>query len=194
MDAAEFQADLLVVFAGADHRKAFAIRAWSGGAAKALAVSVARFEWRRVPALGLPGSGGLVELVEATPPPERLFLLLVEGERVEARRVAKGRFGTWSEARAFAALIRERGARSVLVCTSGYHLPRSIRSLRRALAEQGGPACVLTALAAPLPPDSPLAPSRRWRSPRAWFALAREGFKGAIYALGIPMRSEPVTR
>ena len=187
-------ADLLVVFAGADHRKVFAIRAWRRGAARALALGVARFEWRRVPALGLPGSGGLVELVEATPPPERLFLLVAEGERVVARRAAKGRFGTWSEARAFAALIRERNAKTVLVCTSGFHLARALLSLRRALAAQGGPACDLTALAAPEPVDSPLAPSRRWRSPRGWLALSREGFKGAVYALGVPMISEPVTR
>jgi len=187
-------ADLLVVFAGADFRKAFAIRSWRAGAAPALALSVARFEWRRVPQLGLPGEGGLVDLVGATPPPERLFILLAEGERVEARRVSKGRWGTWSEARAFASLIRERGSRSVLVCTSGYHLPRALLSLRRALAANGSPPCDLAGLPAPEPPGSPLAPSRRWRSPRAWLALTREGFKRVVYALGVPMRSEPISR
>ena len=187
-------ADLLVVFAGADFRKAFAVRSWRAGAARALALSVARFEWRRVPALGLPGSGGLVDLVDATPPPQRLFLLLAEDDRVTARRVAKGRWGTWSEARAFATLVRERGARSVLVCTSDYHLPRALLSLRRALDADGGAACEIEGLPAPEPSDSPLAPSRRWRSPRAWLALAREGFKRVVYALGAPMRDEPITR
>jgi hypothetical protein len=194
MPIPEAEPDLLIVFAGADHRKAFAVGAWRAGAARALALGVARFEWRRVPQLALPGSGGLVELVEATPPPERLFLLLAEGDRVEARRLAKGRFGTWSEARGFAALIRERNARRVLVCTSGYHLPRALDSLRRALAAEGGPPCELAALPAPEPADSPVAPTRRLRSPRAWLALSREGFKRVIYSLGIPMLSEPVRR
>ena len=188
------QADLLVVFAGADYRKTFAIASWRGGAARTLALGVARFEWRRVPALGLPGSGGLVELVGATPPHDRLFLLLAEGERVEARRVWKGRWGTWSEARAFASLIRERAPKSVLVCTSGYHLPRAMLSLRRALAADSGTACKIVGFPAPEPAGTPLAPSRRWRSPRAWAALAREGFKGAVYALGAPMFTEPIKR
>ncbi|HET9950896.1 MAG TPA: ElyC/SanA/YdcF family protein [Candidatus Eisenbacteria bacterium] len=186
--------DLLVVFAGADFRKEFAVRSWRAGAARALALSVARFEWRRVPALELPETGGLVDLVGATPPPERLFLLLAEGDRVEARRVSKGRWGTWSEARAFASLIRERGARSVLVCTSGYHLPRALLSLRRALDAEGGADCEIAALPAPEPADSPLAPARRGRSPRAWLALSREGFKRVVYSLGIPMRSDPIIR
>jgi len=183
-------ADLLFVFAGAQSRKEFAIEAWRSGRAAALVVGVARFEWRRVPALGLPGDGGLVKVVEATPPPQRLFFLLVEGATVEARLVRKGRWGTWSEAVAIAALVRERQARSLVVCTSGYHLPRALLSVRRALSAQGVERCEVSALAAPDPPGSPMAPSRRWRSPRAWIAIAREGMKLALYALGFPSREE----
>jgi DUF218 domain len=183
-------ADLLFVFAGADARKVFAVRSWREGAARALALSVARFEWRRVPQFGLPEEGGLLRLVEETPAPERLFLLVAEGEHVTARRIWKGRWGTWSEAVALAALIRERGARSVLVCTSGYHLPRTLLTVRRALALDGNGECRVTGLPSPEGPDSPLAPSRRWRSPRAWRRLATEGFKWLVYALGIPMAAE----
>lgn len=147
-------ADLLFVFAGGDGRKRFAVGAWRAARAAALVVSVARFEWRRVPKLGLPSDGGLVPLVEATPPVDRLFMLIVEGESVEARRVPTGRWGTWSEATAIAAL-------------------------------EGEP-CAVAGLAAPESPDSPVAPSRRWRSPRAWMALALEGVKLALYALGVP--------
>jgi hypothetical protein len=183
-------ADLLFVFAGADARKAFAIRSWRDGAASALAMSVARFEWRRVPGFGLPEEGGLLRLVESTPPPQRLFVLLAEGERVTARRAWKGRWGTWSEAVALAALVRERGVRTVLVCTSGYHLPRVLLTTRRALTMDGTRECRVLALAAPEGPGSPLAPSRRWRSPRAWSRLATEGIKWVVYALGIPMAIE----
>lgn len=189
-------ADLLFVFAGADERKRYAVEAWRAGSAAALVVSVARFEWRRIPRLGLPGEGGLVALVEATPPAERLFLLVVDGESVEARRVPKGRWGTWCEALAIAALVREREARSLLICTSGYHLPRALLAVRRALSALEGAPCAVAGLAAPEPPDSSLAPFRRWRSPRAWMALASEGAKLAVYALGIPSlgghgRAEP---
>ena len=186
--------DLLVVFAGATFRKEFAVRAWREGAARALVVAIARFEWRKVPALGLPGDGGLVAIVDATPPPRRLFVLIVEGDRVEARLVPKGRWGTWSEAKAFAALIRERNAKSVAVCTSGYHLPRSIQAVRRALAANPAPAdhaVELQPLAATEPPESFLTPSRWWRSWRAWRALAREAVKRVIYGVGVPMMVEP---
>lgn len=179
-------ADLLFVFAGGDGRKRFAVGAWRAARAAALVVSVARFEWRRVPKLGLPSDGGLVPLVEATPPVDRLFMLIVEGESVEARRVPTGRWGTWSEATAIAALVRERKARSLLVCTSGYHLPRALLAVRRALSALEGEPCAVAGLAAPESPDSPVAPSRRWRSPRAWMALALEGVKLALYALGVP--------
>lgn len=184
-------ADLLFVLAGADTRKQFAIQAWRAGRAAVLVVSVARFEWRRVPLLGLPGDGGLVALVEATPAKERLFLLTVEGEAVEARRVPKGRWGTWSEAKSIAELARERQARSLLVCTSGYHLPRALLAVRRALASQGAGRPAVVGIAAPESSDSPLSPARRWRSPRAWAQLLREGLKWLVYALGVPMAIEP---
>ena len=186
--AAGSPADLLFVFAGVEHRKRFALEAWRAGRAVTLVVSVARFEWRRVPSLGLPGDGGLVALVEATPPAERLFQLVVAPDSVEARRVAKGRWGTWSEAVGIAALARERGAASLLVCTSGEHLPRALLSVRRALSRTEGPRCAVTGIAAPAPRDSPLSPSRRWRSPEAWVAMIVEGVKLAVYAAGFPER------
>ena len=185
--AAPTPADILFVFAGAEHRKRFAVEEWRRGRATTLVVSVARFEWRRVPSLGLPGDGGLVALVEATPPVERLFQLVVTVATVEARRVPKGHWGTWNEALGIAALVRERRAASLLVCTSDEHLPRALLSVRRALARDGGPPCVVTGLAVPAPGDSSLAPSRRWRSPGAWAALILERVKFAIYAAGIPM-------
>jgi hypothetical protein len=177
--------ELLFVFAGSEPRKRYAIDAWRRGAAPMLAVSVARFEWRRVPALQLPEEGGLVALVNATAPRERLFLLVVTGARVEARRVAKGPWGTWSEALGLAALARERGFRSVLVCTSDYHLARSMLAARRALDLAGMRDCALTALAA-----SEAGP----RSARERVFRWLEGFKWLVYASGVPMFLQPPAR
>jgi hypothetical protein len=174
--------DLLFVFAGSEARQRFAIDAWRRGAAPALAVSVARFEWRRVPSWGLPEEGGLVELVNATPPRQRLFLLVATGTRVAARRVTKGRWGTWSEALGLAALARERGLRSVLVCTSDYHLPRTLLAARRALDLAGMRDCVLAPLAAP---------ETRPRPAREQVFRWLEGFKWLIYAAGVPMFLQP---
>jgi hypothetical protein len=183
--------DLLFVFAGAQHRKEFALAAWRTGAARTLGIAVARFEWRRVPGLALPGDGGLLGLVEATPPRERLFVLLLDADRVEARRVPKGRWGTWSEAKALAAIARERGVGGIVVCTSGYHLPRAILAVRRALAASGVKECMVTSLAAEEPESSPLAPRARWRSPVAWLRLLGESGKWLVYAAGVPMALDP---
>lgn len=179
--------DLLFVFAGSDARKRFALDAWRRGAAPVLAVSVARFEWRRVPSLGLPGEGGLVRLVDATPPRERLFLLVAEVDRVGARRVAKGRWGTWSEALGLAALARERGSSSLIVCTSGYHLPRAMLASRRALDLAGMRSCELVPLAAvELPGAEPLG-GRRSGGRRESLFRVLERVKWLVYALGLPM-------
>jgi uncharacterized SAM-binding protein YcdF (DUF218 family) len=101
---------------------------------------------------------------------------------VEARLVPRGRFGTWSEALALAALVAERGAGDLLVCTSGYHLPRALLAVRRALRDRNLGEVAIRALPVAEPPDSALAAGRRLRSVRAWWALAREGVKWVAYA------------
>jgi uncharacterized SAM-binding protein YcdF (DUF218 family) len=150
-------------------------------------LSVGRFQWRRIADLPLADDGALRARVEETPPPQRHFVLVLERdgdrERTEARRVAKGRLGTWSEACALAALIAEREARAVIVCSSGYHLPRATLAVRRALRARGAGHVALRRLPVPEPPDAPLAARARWRSPRAWYLLGREGMKWIAYAL-----------
>jgi uncharacterized SAM-binding protein YcdF (DUF218 family) len=179
-------ADLLFVFAGMPSRKAAGLKAWRDGAARTLVLSVGRFEWRRVPALGLPDDGGLLALVESTPPPARHFFIILEGDRTEARLVPRGRYGTWREARALAALARERRATSLLICTSGYHMPRCLLSVRRALQGTSGPVPAEITVR-PLPvtriPGSDDVGERRWRSLRAWPELIVESVKQACYAL-----------
>ena len=85
----EEPADLLFVFAGADWRKAAGVEAWRRGRARTLALSVGRFEWRRIANLALQDDGGLRTRVEETPPPRRHFVLILDREddreRAEAR-------------------------------------------------------------------------------------------------------------
>ncbi|HSQ60533.1 MAG TPA: ElyC/SanA/YdcF family protein [Acidobacteriota bacterium] len=178
-------ADLLFVFAGAPWRKRAALDAWRGGAARALVLSVGRFEWRRLPELGIADDGGLAALVEATPPERRHFLLVLEEGRAAARLVPKGRLGTWSEALALASLARERGAGSIEVCTSGYHMPRALLSVRRAIGRtvRGGAGPLLRPLPVAEPDGSTLASDRVARSPRAWRALGVELVKRIGYLL-----------
>lgn len=184
-EAAPPPSDLLFVFAGAPWRKRAALEAWRGGAARAFVLSVGRFEWRRLPELGITDDGGLAALVDATPPARRHFFIVHEAGRAEARLIPKGRLGTWSEALALAALARERRAGSVLVCTSAYHMPRAILAVRRAFRRipGGAPAPLLRALPVSEPPGTTLAPDRVGRSPRAWRAIGVEFLKRLGYAL-----------
>jgi uncharacterized SAM-binding protein YcdF (DUF218 family) len=123
------KADAIFVFAGRESRKRLGVRLFRDGLAPRLILSVGRFEWRRFPKLGLPGDGGLVELVEATDPPKRHFFVHVERDRITCERVVCGRLGTWSEARALAGVIGRERISKLLVVSHPEHLPRCVLSL-----------------------------------------------------------------
>jgi hypothetical protein len=173
--------DLLFVFAGAPWRKEAGIAAWRSGAARTLVLSIARFEWRRFPRFGLPDDGGLVALVEATPPTERHFFLVLRGAIAEARRIRRGRLGTWTEALGLARLAQERGARSVAVCTSGYHLPRALLAVRRAFRGRGLADVAIVPFPVVERADAPLGGAGHLRSPRGWLLLLQERLKWVLY-------------
>lgn len=124
------EADAIFVFAGKESRKRTALRLFREGRAPRLIISVGRFEWRRFARLGLEGDGGLVELVPTIEPEKRHFFVEAGPEGTRARAVTVGRFGTWTEARAVAALLAKRGARRVLVVSHEQHLPRCLLALR----------------------------------------------------------------
>lgn len=186
-------AEAIFVFAGGHPRKEFAAEIWRHGAAPILIVSVGRFEWRRYAGLGLPGDVALRAAVEQVPPQERHFFVVVERRRgvtgvpgaiaaapdsgAEAFPVRRHRFGTRNEARALAALARERGWRSLVVISSGFHLRRVALVVKRALAGSG----VRVSFAA-LPYDrDPYAPGRWWRRPRRVRVVLSEVVKLAVY-------------
>lgn len=177
--------DAIFVFAGGQARKECAADLWRvlsragahGGDGPALVVSVARFEWRRYALLGLPGTDALQEAVPLLPPRERHFFVILEPRSVEVRHVPPRRWGTRTEARALAALARERGWRSLLVISSAFHLSRVRLVVRRALRDTG----VAVAYAAPARGADPHGPGRWWRSRRGIGLVASEAVKRVLY-------------
>lgn len=129
--------DAIVVLAGRPERKAYGLELWRSGAAPALVLSVARFEWRGFPALGLPDDGGLAALVAQTPPRLRHFFVMLDERGAHAEWMHRGRLGTWSEAMGAARLARASGWRSLLVVTTEVHVARTRLSFRRALHGTG---------------------------------------------------------
>lgn len=176
-------ADAIFVFAGRPERKTYGVELWRRGLAPLLVLSVGRFEWRRIPALGLPCDGGLVGMVEATPPPLRHFFLSLDRESASCRAIPRGRFGTATEAAALGRLAAERGLGSVLVVSSAPHLRRVALSLLRV------PRPSSTRFVPVGVPDSmcSIARERWWANPEVRTLLAKEWLKWAIYRL-LPRR------
>ena len=175
--SADPPADALFVFAGGQERKNLAVELWRAGRAPALIVSVGRFEWRRFPGLGLP-DGGLVSLVRATPAWRRHFFVLLERGDARARGIEARPFGTRHEARALAAVMRERGFRSVLVVTSAIHVRRASLALARAARGMDATFSFQT-----VPEDrDPYGAARWWRTRNGIRVVLSELVKVAIYA------------
>jgi hypothetical protein len=167
------------VLAGKPERKTYGLSLWRSGYAPALVLSVARFEWRGIDALGLPSDGGLRALVDQTPPERRHFFLILEGSRVRAEWVRRERFGTRSEARAFVRLADDRGWHDLLVITTAAHTRRTGQCLRRAFRDTRRRITTI-----PVPEAlSSIRRDRWWADPRARRFVIREWIKLAIYQL-----------
>lgn len=172
-------ADAIFVFAGRPERKVYAVDLWRRGLAPILVLSIGRFEWRRIPRLGLPSDGGLVDLVSATPPPLRHFLLILDRREGVCRLIPRGRFGTATEAAALGHLVAERGLDSVLVVSAAVHLRRIAVSLARVPMPRR-PKWVLLAV-----PDS-MTPIRRghwWANAMTRQLVIDEWIKCLVYRL-----------
>jgi uncharacterized SAM-binding protein YcdF (DUF218 family) len=129
--------DAIFVLAGRQERKVHGVDLWRVGYAPELILSVGRFEWRRFYDLGLPRDGGLRKLVDAVPPVERHFFVREWKDRAEILAVAKGKYGTLTEALAAARLLREGEYRSLMVVSSAYHLRRVALAFGRAFRGSG---------------------------------------------------------
>src|SRR5262245_63559441 len=129
-------AEAIFVFAGRPHRKRHGIALWRRGVAPVLILSVARFEWRGVPGLGLPEDGGLRGLVDETYYKRGHFFVTLGPSGARARFVPPRFLGTRREAIGLAEEVRAKGYRSLLVVSSPPHLRRARLAVRRALRGQ----------------------------------------------------------
>ena len=178
--------DCIFVFAGRPERKRYGIDLWREGLSPTLVLSVGRFEWRRFPELGLPDDGGLLDLVQKTPPPMRHFFVVLDHAGARAWRIDTGGLGTWSEALALAAFLDREPFRSVLVVSTSIHLRRAVLTLRRLAGRRGGG---MRIEATPVPEqDSSIRREGWWRERRARRAVLLESVKLALYRLrlGLP--------
>ncbi len=121
--------DCIFVFAGRPERKEFGLSLYRNGYADQIVLSVGRFEWRRFSQLGLAHDGGLLELVNQTPPVRRHFFVHLGPQGATCLLVPKRRFGTWTEASSITSWARERHIRNLLVVSTGFHLRRAIATL-----------------------------------------------------------------
>lgn len=173
------QTDCIFVFAGKPERKAYGVKLWRQGYAGELILSVGRFEWRGFYNLGLPGDGGLMQLVERTPPRLRHFFVSLQGKEVTCSSIQIGRFGTKSEALELAKRIKEKGYQSVMIVSSPMHLRRAAWSVSQAI--RYSPVC-LSLVAVPEEMSS-LTGHDWWESPERRSAVREEFFKYLFYRL-----------
>ena len=171
--------DCIFVFAGKPERKAYGVKLWRQGYARELILSIGRFEWRGFYNLGLPGDGGLMQLVEKTPPKLRHFFVSLKGKEVTCSSIRIGRFGTKSEAQELAKSIKENGYQSLMTVSSAFHLRRAAWAVCQATRHM--PIC-LSFVGVP-EEMSGLKRQNWWKSRKYRSAVLKEFFKYLVYRL-----------
>jgi hypothetical protein len=120
-------ARVIFVLAGRECRKDFALALFERGLSDVLLMSIARFEIRRFISRGLELRGDLQQLAASIAPEARHFFVTrwSTGQQSETEQIPVGRFGTWSEIRAFSRWLGDnQRIRTGLVVSSGFHLRR----------------------------------------------------------------------
>lgn len=176
------KADCIFVFAGRPERKVYGLQLFRQGYAKRIVLSVGRFEWRGFPGLGLANDGGLVEMVQKTPPEMRHFFVIVDDAGVRCQLVPKGKLGTMSEILALADFVRQNDVRQLMVVSSSYHLRRVCATLRSCF-----PSRRLKLNPVAVPED--MAAERRskwWAYPRLSSVIRKEYLKLIVYKAVLP--------
>jgi uncharacterized SAM-binding protein YcdF (DUF218 family) len=172
-------ADAIFVFAGRPERKRHGLALWRRGLAPVLILSVARFEWRRFPELGLEDDGGLRALVEATYYKRRHFFVTLDPSGTRVRFVPPRALGTRREAFALAEEAGAAAFRSILVVTSPPHVRRARFAVERALRGSG----VRIACTAAPGEDPSMNRESWWRSGSGRSYVAAEFLKLGLYRL-----------
>ena len=166
------RADCIFVFAGRQERKVHGLQLYKAGYASRIIFSVGRFEWRKFHELGLENDGGLVDLVQETPPKKRHFFVCIKGNRATCSLIGKGMFGTMSEAAALCRLAGKENLGSLLIVSSNYHLRRCLECMEGFCSD-----AALRIIPVAAPPERPL-PSQPDVA-----ALVGEGIKYLLYKL-----------
>jgi hypothetical protein len=119
------ESDVIFVLAGREGRKQFGLQLLQERWAPRLVLSVGRFEVRKFARLQLPATLDLLKIAAATEPRHRHYFVDLYKGNAAYQRATIGRFGTFSEMRAFADwLDHNPKLQSVLVVSSGFHLRR----------------------------------------------------------------------
>jgi hypothetical protein len=126
------RADSLFVFAGKHQRKIYGVNLWHQGYARQIILSIGRFEWRKFYELGLEPDGGLMSLIEQTPPEKRHFFFHMDPHGAACSLVPIGLLGTFSEGRLLAEFLDGKSIQSLLLISSPAHLKRVALVLRHA--------------------------------------------------------------
>jgi uncharacterized SAM-binding protein YcdF (DUF218 family) len=119
------RSDVVFVLAGRECRKDFALWLFEHGRSDVLLISVGRFEIRRFMSRGLDTGADLRQMAASVAPNARHYFVTLQSTGPKIQRIPLGRFGTWSEVRAFSRWLGEnRWIRTGLVVSSGFHLRR----------------------------------------------------------------------
>jgi len=170
------RADVIFVLAGRHGRKTYGLKLWKDGWAGTLLLSVDRFEIRRFSTLRLPAPLDLVSIASGTEPGQRHYFVEIQNGKVDAQRIAVGRFGTWAEIVGFSDWLRANDqVRSAMIVSSGFHLGR-VRMCCRKLVGDGAR---LTFIA--VPNESRYFRRFWWRNAKALKLVFSEFMKIGIY-------------
>jgi uncharacterized SAM-binding protein YcdF (DUF218 family) len=171
--AAPRKADCIFVLAGRQERKVFGIQLWKQGYAPEIILSVGRFEWRKFYHLGLSTDGGLKAMVDQTPPVHRHFFVRMNGKEAHCQWVQPGWLGTWREAWAMAAFLKNEPIQSLMVISDAVHLRRAAVAFRQAFRGRDFQLAFVAVDSASLPAER----QSWWQQPESRTYVLKELFK-----------------
>ena len=124
------KADCIFVHAGRPERKRYGLYLYRQGYAESIVFSVGRFEWRRFSELGLEDDGGLIRMVQQTPPHERHYFVHLRQGAAHCSLIEKCLLGTLQEATALSRFVERESIRRLIVLSSGFHLRRAVGAVK----------------------------------------------------------------
>jgi hypothetical protein len=170
--------DVIVVLAGKPERKSYGVKLFQQGLAPRLVLSVSRFDVRSTATL-LADPAHLFALRDASPPNERHFWAVFEGNQVTVAKAKLEGTGTYAELEGLGAYLAGRPPASLGLVSTSIHL-RRIRFCCSRIRFFAGKQLYLW----PVPEELSAFPRRAWWKHAAdWLYLISEYVKLAGYRL-----------